>query len=147
MLVFTLREPGAFYSWRTAFLIYVCLTDMINVSATPLVPSSAVYPVCKQFLSCVLREPRISSLVFFLGARSAVVVGFQYSLPPFSSVFDSCLPVFISIIFTFSCTLSVHLLRGRAYLLVPLWLLQFVLVFFGFAVFQHDHTIVVGRIL
>jgi hypothetical protein len=35
MLVFSLREPGALYRWRTAFVIHVCLKDMIN----PLTPN------------------------------------------------------------------------------------------------------------
>ena len=129
MLVFTVREPGSFYRWRTAFVIDVCVTNTIHLSATPLVSYPTVSPVCKQFLSCMLREPRISPLIIFqvLGplwtlASSTV---FLHSRRSLTIVGQFLFPV----IFTFSCILSFRILCGRAFLHVPLWLLQFVLAF------------------
>jgi hypothetical protein len=151
MLVFTVREPRAFYWWRTAFVIHVCLTDVINLSATPLVPSSfLLYIVPSMQAISLLRATRITFLAldYFSGARSAVVLAFQYNYPPFSTVFDNCRPGFFFPLFLrflesclsiFCVVVLFYLLRsGCCRLFWPS---------LGFAFFQHDHTIPVRRIL
>ena len=89
-----------------------------NLSATQLVPSSVLpYSVPSMQAISHLRATRTTYLAldYFSSARSAVDLGFQYSLSPFSTVFDSCRAVFVPVIFTFSSTLSFHLLFGRAF--------------------------------
>ena len=92
-------------------------------------------PVCKQFLSCVLREPRFSSLVIFqvLGPLrsmasntiivhsrgSLTIVGLFFFYPLFLRFLEPCLSIFCVFVL---------------FLLVPSWLLQIVLAFFGFCI-------------
>ena len=80
--------------------------------------------------------------------HSTVYLAFQHNVPPFPTVSKHCLPVFfIPDTLKSSSTLSVHLSRGLPIFLVPLWLLQLILAYVGFAFFQHDHTILIGEIL
>ena len=148
MLVFTVREPGTFYRWRIAFVIhvripqsilhlarslfvrpetygptYVCLTNMINLALprwSQVLSYPTVSPVCKQFLPCVLREPRISSLIIFqvLGPlwtlvsstvflhsrRSLTVVG-QFLFLLFLRFLEPCLSIFcvVLLFYLFHC--------------------------------------------
>ena len=93
-------------------------------------------PACKQFLSCVLREPRISPLIIFqvLGPlwtlasstvflhsrRSLTVVG-QFLFPLFLRFLQPCLSIFCLVVLFFTCSIVA------------------VAVYCGFAFFQHDH--------
>ena len=127
--------------WDRHIYIYIYILLAVTTSSSASFSASS----SSSFLLLLL----LLLLLFRLLKCYIPFCGFQYSffLHSRRSLAIACRFI-IPIIFKYSLTSSLHLLRGLpCSLFLPLQLLQFVLAFYCFAFFQHDHTILVGGIL